>query len=82
MKQLALYIHVPFCVKKCYYCDFLSFPDIASDVQARYFQALRKEIGEAVNALSKQSADRYEVSSIYFGGGTPSFPDDREIRKP
>ena len=81
MKQLALYIHVPFCLKKCYYCDFLSFAGIAEDVQARYFSALRKEIAEATAALSKQSADRYEVSSIYFGGGTPSLPDEREIRK-
>ena len=81
MKQLALYIHVPFCLKKCYYCDFLSFPDRAQDVQERYFKALRKEIAEATAALSKQSADRYEVSSVYFGGGTPSFPDEREIRK-
>ena len=81
MKPLALYIHVPFCIKKCYYCDFLSFSDLAQDVQARYFNALRKEIAEATAALSKQSTERYEVQSIYFGGGTPSLSDEREIRK-
>ena len=80
MKQLALYIHVPFCLKKCYYCDFLSFENVARDVQARYFNALRKEIAEATASLSKSSSERYEVQSIYFGGGTPSFSDEREIR--
>ena len=79
MKSLAIYIHVPFCIRKCYYCDFLSFPEMGSEMQRRYFQVLLKEIDEACAALPKQSADVYEVSSIYFGGGTPSYPDEKLI---
>lgn len=81
MKSLALYIHVPFCIRKCYYCDFLSFPEMGSEMQRRYFQVLLKEIDEACAALPKQSAGVYEVSSVYFGGGTPSYPDEKLIEK-
>ena len=73
MKSLALYVHIPFCAGKCYYCDFLSFADVAEDIRLRYTEALLQEIAEAAATLPKQSAADFEVSSIYFGGGTPSF---------
>lgn len=43
MKPIGLYIHIPFCIKKCHYCDFVSFPYAASEVEA-YVDALIKEI--------------------------------------
>ncbi len=65
-KPLGLYVHIPFCVKKCNYCDFLSAP--ADDAtKERYVAALCKEISGY-----KELAKDYELASIYFGGGTPS----------
>lgn len=65
-KPLGLYVHIPFCVKKCNYCDFLSAPgDDAT--KKRYVDALCKEI-ESYKDFTKD----YELATIYFGGGTPS----------
>lgn len=58
----SLYVHVPFCVKKCSYCDFLSF-NCGSDFHEKYFIYLQKEL----NLYQKQ-----KYSTIYIGGGTPS----------
>ena len=69
---VEIYIHVPFCVKKCYYCDFLSGPSGPKE-QADYVQALLREI-EAVKEGQGRS-----VSSIFIGGGTPSVLDERFI---
>lgn len=66
MKQLGIYIHIPFCVKKCVYCDFLSFP--ADNAAKRtYMAALQEEIRAVARDYSA-----YEVRSVFFGGGTPS----------
>lgn len=66
MKQLGIYIHIPFCIQKCAYCDFLSFP--ADDAAKRaYMAALNAEI-QAVAEDYKE----YQVQTIFFGGGTPS----------
>ena len=68
MKQeLELYIHIPFCVRKCNYCDFLSFPQPA-DVQGRYATQLLREI----RAYAPECKDM-QVRSVFFGGGTPSL---------
>ncbi len=67
MKDLAVYIHIPFCDHKCIYCDFYSI--ISYDNVASYLQSLKKEI-EFYSALYTEN---HEVISIYFGGGTPSF---------
>ena len=65
-KPLGLYVHIPFCVKKCNYCDFLSAP--ADDVtKERYVDVLCKEI-EGYKELTKG----YGLVTVYFGGGTPS----------
>ena len=65
-KPLGLYVHIPFCIKKCNYCDFLSAP--ADDAtKKRYVDALCKEI-----AGYKEVTKEYELATIYFGGGTPS----------
>lgn len=72
-KPMQLYIHIPFCVKKCAYCDFLSF---AADeqMQATYVQALKKEI----DFYGSKYSDRY-ISTIFIGGGTPSWLDERAM---
>lgn len=68
-KPLGLYVHIPFCVKKCNYCDFLSAP--ADDTtKKRYVDALCKEM-EGYKELTKE----YELATVYFGGGTPSILD-------
>ncbi|MGN0377403.1 MAG: radical SAM family heme chaperone HemW [Suilimivivens sp.] len=66
-RPLSIYIHIPFCVRKCLYCDFLSAPaDIKT--QERYVTCLIEEIRrEAVNYMD------YEVQTIFIGGGTPSL---------
>lgn len=68
-QELELYLHIPFCVKKCNYCDFLSFPGDAQ-LQRDYAQALMREI-EYYGSLMRERS----VSTIYIGGGTPSWLD-------
>ena len=63
---LGLYVHIPFCVQKCSYCDFLSAPATAATKQA-YVQALTKEIRSVGAAKGKPATD-----TLYLGGGTPS----------
>ncbi len=71
--NLELYIHIPFCVKKCEYCDFLSGPANAREM-ADYMKALKKEI-----LLWAPAAGRHLVTSIFIGGGTPSILPAGEI---
>lgn len=72
-KDLRLYIHVPFCIRKCEYCDFLSGPANEKNIKA-YFEALYKEIRSY-----KDRARDYSVSSVFIGGGTPSCVDSDYI---
>lgn len=72
-KNLELYVHIPFCVKKCNYCDFLSFP-CDEPTQQEYVSALIREIG-----FYGTSMRDYEVSTIYFGGGTPSWLEELQM---
>ena len=67
MKEMELYVHIPFCVRKCEYCDFLSFA-AGREIQARYLKALGAEIAGGSDALRD-----YEVSTVFIGGGTPSL---------
>ena len=67
MKELELYIHIPFCMKKCNYCDFLSAPADEKS-QSAYVEALKKEI-----KLYGEEWKKPELSTIYIGGGTPSW---------
>lgn len=66
MKQLGLYVHIPFCVKKCNYCDFLSAP-ATKQVQKSYLDTLKKEI-----MRKRDEWQEYEVDTIFIGGGTPT----------
>ena len=66
MKSISIYIHIPFCVKKCQYCDFLSAP-ADSRAQEVYLRALKQEIREQAARYRK-----YEVQTVFIGGGTPT----------
>ena len=65
-KDLGLYVHIPFCVKKCEYCDFLSW-SAGEEEREQYVNALLTEI-ESYRDFAKE----YRVSTIFVGGGTPS----------
>ena len=73
MKELGIYVHIPFCKKKCHYCDFLSFSG-ATNLIENYIKALKQEIEKT--AIDNKE---YIVKTIYFGGGTPSFIDSKYI---
>ncbi|MDO4357669.1 MAG: radical SAM family heme chaperone HemW [Clostridia bacterium] len=67
MKRCAVYVHIPFCAKKCAYCDFASFPGVSASGRDAYVRALIAEI-EAFGAQERRRAD-----SVFFGGGTPTL---------
>lgn len=73
MKNLELYIHIPFCMKKCAYCDFLSFP-CDEKTQVAYADALIREI-EYYGPKMKN----YVVSTIFVGGGTPTWLNEEKM---
>ena len=70
---MELYLHMPFCVRKCAYCDFLSFPT-DQETQNLYTRLLREDI----DAMGKKYGD-IPVDTIFIGGGTPSVPDSALI---
>ena len=70
---MELYLHMPFCVRKCAYCDFLSFPT-DQETQNLYTRRLREDI----DAMGKKYGD-IPVDTIFIGGGTPSVPDSALI---
>lgn len=73
MKSISIYIHIPFCVKKCHYCDFLSAP-ATRPVQEAYLHALEKEIrGSAAHYAA------YRVVSVFVGGGTPTVLETKAL---
>lgn len=72
---LSIYIHIPFCMKKCCYCDFLSAP-AGEETQEEYVHALLKEIEYWGSMLSKA-----RIKSVYIGGGTPSVLREELIKE-
>ena len=97
--DFELYIHIPFCVRKCAYCDFLSAP-ASEDVRERYVQALCREIRESGESLrdgkmkeralhgvirasgeNEPSLAKRTVSTLFFGGGTPSILEVGQIER-
>ena len=73
MKKIGIYIHIPFCKSKCYYCDFTSFANKEELVQ-KYVQCL-------INEIDNQKNKNVIVKTIYIGGGTPSFITEKYIVK-
>ncbi|WP_296141085.1 radical SAM family heme chaperone HemW [uncultured Anaerococcus sp.] len=74
MQKVGCYIHIPFCQKKCYYCDFCAYMNVEHRID-NYINNLLKEI--------KLYQDRLccEIDSIYIGGGTPSYIDGKYIEQ-
>lgn len=77
---LALYVHLPWCVRKCPYCDFNSHPlhgaHLPQDVQARYLAALLADLHLAAEELRGR-----RIETVFFGGGTPSLFDAANIAR-
>ena len=74
-EEIAVYIHIPFCQSKCYYCDFTSYVNYDLKIE-EYIDALILEILQNSEILSTR-----KIKSIYFGGGTPSYIDPKYIER-
>ncbi len=72
MKEIGVYIHIPFCKQKCYYCDFISYAN-KENCMEKYINALKKEMEN----FTKNN--EFRVSTVYIGGGTPSYIDSKYI---
>jgi oxygen-independent coproporphyrinogen-3 oxidase len=73
MQSAGLYLHIPFCEKKCGYCDFYSVT--ATNQIDRYLTAIKKEI-----SLIAENYSDYSFNTVYFGGGTPTILSVKQIR--
>lgn len=69
----SIYIHIPFCIRKCNYCDFTSYSCVSEEGIEKYFKYLVKEMG--------MNPPKDEIESIFIGGGTPSFVDSKYIEE-
>ena len=76
-QSLSIYLHFPFCLRKCRYCDFLSWP-ASEDVRAAYVERLKEEIRFRAAQLAGSGCS-YEVQTVFFGGGTPSLMSGRQL---
>ncbi|MCR4600286.1 MAG: radical SAM family heme chaperone HemW [Clostridia bacterium] len=74
-KTCGLYVHIPFCERKCIYCDFASYPGCGSEVIEEYFRALTAEIDGVTDYFGKN----LQFETVFIGGGTPSFVDAKYI---
>ena len=70
-KEIGLYIHIPFCAHKCDYCDFISFSNCESKIE-EYINKLKEEI-------KQENLEQYKITTIYIGGGTPSYIESKHI---
>ena len=68
MKKVGIYVHIPFCKKKCAYCDFISYENKINEIE-EYIEALKNEIEK----VSRDKLQDYIADTIYIGGGTPSY---------
>ena len=74
-RELGIYVHIPFCIKKCAYCDFISYPN-KLEMQKTYVDKMLEEMDN-----SKKIIGKCNITSIYIGGGTPSAIDSELIKK-
>ena len=73
MKHIGVYIHIPFCIKKCIYCDFISYSGKEDKIE-EYINAVLKEI-------ESKNISEYIIDTIYIGGGTPSVIEAKYIEQ-
>lgn len=79
MKQRdGIYIHIPFCERKCTYCNF-NTTDFFEDLAERYVRAVGREIAYWGDRLAGPADEPIEVDSIFFGGGTPSIVESHQL---
>lgn len=74
-KDIGIYVHIPFCLQKCFYCDFASYQN-KDELIEEYVYTLCNEILKNAEILSE-----YKISTIYIGGGTPSYIDCKYIKQ-
>ncbi len=72
-KELGIYIHIPFCKQKCYYCDFVSFSNKEGYIE-KYIETVKREI-------DSYDLSKYNITTIYIGGGTPSRIPSEKIQE-
>ena len=70
-KKIGLYIHIPFCAHKCDYCDFVSF--------AKKDEMIEEYIKQLIKEIRMEKLEQYKITTIYIGGGTPSYIDSKYI---
>ena len=70
MKNLSVYVHIPFCRQRCYYCDFVSSTNCSDTNMLRYANAVKRELGLSDKIFNLKN---YNLDTLYFGGGTPSL---------
>lgn len=75
-KELGIYIHIPFCMQKCYYCDFISYAK-CENLQEKYIECIKKELAKKITEVN----ENYDITTIYIGGGTPSYIDSKYIKE-
>lgn len=80
MRKTGIYIHIPFCLRKCPYCDFYSVAAHDNDLRKDFVGALIKEIQASGRKYGKNSDSPMTADTIYFGGGTPSLLEPEEIQ--
>lgn len=73
-KELGIYIHIPFCKSKCYYCDFTSYTNQCEENIANYIEQVMEE-------MKQYDFSNYNVTTIYIGGGTPSYINEKYIEQ-
>jgi len=76
MEPIALYIHIPFCIKKCTYCDFCSIPVPSKTIINNYINGVIREIKSYYPHIKQ-----YKIDTVYFGGGTPSSINPSHINR-
>ncbi len=78
IEEMGIYIHIPFCKQKCYYCDFISYSKKDCLIES-YIKVLCQEIKQGLVDL-KNSKINYKITTIYIGGGTPSYIESKYIK--
>ena len=70
-EELGIYIHIPFCKSKCYYCDFTSYTNQNEKIEGY--------IKKVIEEMKQYQWNQYNITTIYIGGGTPSYLEEKDI---
>jgi len=84
MKDVGIYVHIPFCRQKCFYCDFTSYSDKSYliDEYIKWLNVEIEEVGKGIKQdFENKINDSVKIKTIYIGGGTPSYIDSKYISK-